>query len=142
MKKLPLLMVAAVLMLAAAALAAGAEEHHRMVVALITDDFELPETDLSHLEIGDAETVYTQSGKTVDLLRTEDGIEIYVDGELLETGWHGDRLHEGHHIVHEHLEIECESESDCESEHLELEALHEGGHHEKVIVIRKDAESD
>jgi hypothetical protein len=41
-----------------------------MVIALQTDDFELAETDISDLEIGDAETIYTESGKTIDLLRT------------------------------------------------------------------------
>ena len=46
------------------------------------------DTDISHLGVGDAETIYTESGKTIDLLRTEDGVEVYVDGELL-----GEPLH-------------------------------------------------
>ena len=45
---------------------------------------QLHETDLSHLEPGDGETIMTDSGKRIDLLRTLDGVEIYIDGELLD----------------------------------------------------------
>ena len=121
-------------------------EERTMVVALHTDDFELAETDISHLEPGDSETIVTESGRVVDLLRTMDGLEIYVDGELIDLGAHTDH----HAIVHEDIEIVCESEDDCEKyvwvssdedhdyEH-DLHALGEGAH--GAIVIDGDLES-
>jgi hypothetical protein len=126
------------------------EHENMMVIALKTDDFELAETDVSHLEIGDAETIYTQSGKTIDLLRTAEGIEIYVDGELLETGLEGeDGIHEGHHIVHKRVEVECESDEECEElvwisddEDIDMESMHGEDHHEKIIIIKKKTESN
>ena len=132
--KLILLLTVAVFTLGAAALSAGED---KMVIALTTDDFELAETDVSDLEIGDSETIYTQSGKTIDLLRTADGIEIYVDGELLELGLDGEEgIHEGHHIVHQHVEVDCYTEEDCDMD-IELGSLHGEGHHEKVIIIKE-----
>ena len=135
--KLILLLAVAVFMLGAASLSAGED---KMVIALTTDDFELAETDVSDLEIGDSETIYTQSGKTIDLLRTADGIEIYVDGELLELGL-GDEegIHEGHHIVHQHVEVDCDTEEDCDMD-IELGSLHGEGHHQKVIIIKEKAD--
>jgi hypothetical protein len=135
--KLILLLAVAVFTLGAASLSAGED---KMVIALTTDDFELAETDVSNLEIGDSETIYTQSGKTIDLLRTADGIEIYVDGELLELGLDGEEgIHEGHHIVHQHVEVDCDTEEDCDMD-LELGSLHGEGHHEKVIIIKEKTE--
>ena len=114
----------------------------KVIIALSTDDFELGETDLSHLAVGDAETIVTDSGKTIDLLRTEDGIEIYVDGELLDIGHGG---HEEHRVVKK-IEIICDDgEVDCEEMEwisetgdVDLSAHLEGGH--KVIMIKGDDE--
>jgi hypothetical protein len=125
-------------------------EHEQIVIALSTDDFELAETDLSDLEVGDAETIMTESGKRIDLLRTEDGVEVYVDGELVDTGMHGgENLHDGHTVVHKHVEVICDTDEDCEEmvwmsedEEFDMESLHEQGHHEKVIIIKKEADSD
>jgi hypothetical protein len=101
-KIIPLLAVM-ILTISAASLSAGED---KMVIALTTDDFELAETDVSDLGIGDSETIYTESGKTIDLLRTADGIEIYVDGELLELGsLHGEGHHEKVIIIKEKTEI-------------------------------------
>ena len=135
--KLILLLAIAVFTLGAASLSAGED---KMVIALTTDDFELAETDVSNLEIGDSETIYTQSGKTIDLLRIVDGIEIYVDGELLELGLDGEEgIHEEHHIVHQYVEVDCDTEEDCDMD-LELGSLHGEGHHEKVIIIKEKTE--
>jgi len=113
--KLIFFLVAAILAVSAGPLAAGEHPEHsvenHMVIALATDDFELAETDISDLEIGDAETIYTESGKTIDLLRTAEGVEIYVDGELLETGLEsGVGVHDGHHAVHKHVEVVCDTD--------------------------------
>lgn len=141
-----LILTLAVAVFALGAVAANAGED-KMVIALKTDDFELVETDISDLAVGDAETIYTQSGKTVDLLRTEDGVEIYVDGELIDTELAGmDGTHEGHKIVHKHIEIICDEDEACEEE-VDIEALHEeamhgAGQHEKIIIIEKTAETN
>ena len=142
-KTIPFL--AAGLFLVGAGSAVAGEEpeivkEEKIVIALETDDFTIEETDLSHLAVGDAETIYTESGKTVDLLRTEDGIEIYVDGELLDTP----DMHEERHLVHE-IKIICDDgEEDCaedvtwisESGDVDLEALHDGDH--EVIIMHGD----
>ena len=121
-KKILVAMIATMFALAAVGAIAGGEEkvvEDQMVIALKGDDFELHETDISHLAVGDAETIVTDSGKTIDLLRTEDGVEIYVDGELLDIGGgHGElheahEVHESHKMVYKTIEIECESEDDC-----------------------------
>jgi len=125
----------------------GAPEDPEWVVALSTEDFEIAETDVSHLAIGDAETIHTESGKTIDLLRTEGGLEIYVNGELLDLGLEG--AHGGYQVVHTHVDIDCESDLDCEEtiwmsddDEYDLESLHSDGHHEKLIVIKEEVKTD
>jgi hypothetical protein len=169
--KLKLTLALAIVFLLITSLAQAADtdgiHEEKMVIALKTDDFELQKTDISHLEVGDAETIVTESGKTIDLLRTEDGVEIYVDGELLEPGARGD-----HEMIHKRIELVCEEEDACEelvwvSEDgdIDLDMLHgedhevimfreadgdseeiveirPGEHHKKVIVIRDQAESE
>jgi len=113
----------------------------KIVIALETDAFSIEETDLSHLGVGDAETIFTENGKTVDLLRTEDGVEIYVDGELLEM----EGLHDGKHVTHR-IEIICDGdEEDCADlaamaaiEDVEIDKLHADGH--EVIIMHGDGE--
>ena len=129
-------------------------EEEQIVIALSTDDFELAETDISDMEVGDAQTFTSESGKRIDVLRTEHGAEIYVDGELIEVGSHGDdELHLGHKVVNAHVEVICHSEDDCEKtvlisgdEDIPLHELHHedhhGGHHEKIIIISTEEETD
>jgi hypothetical protein len=141
--KFILLLVATIFGLCAVSLSAGEQAtqavQDKIVIALQTDDFELAETDISDLEIGDAETIYTESGETIDLLRTAEGIEIYVDGELLEMGLHDeDGHHEAHHIVHMDVEVECESDEECEHG---MGSLHGEDHHAQVIIIEKNEET-
>jgi hypothetical protein len=113
-------------------------EEKKVVIQLKTDDFELHETDISHLEVGDAETIYTESGKRIDLLKSKDGVEIYIDGELLDIP-----AHEEHKIVHKHVEVICDDEAECdehvwisEDSDLDAKAMHPE-HEERVIVIKK-----
>lgn len=132
-----------------------AEDSEKIVIALKTNDFELAATDISDLAIGDAETIVTESGKTIDLLRTADGVEIYVDGELVETphlsGMSGD--HHGESIVHKKVMIECETVDDsgvsstCEDEMIfvtdgdaDFETLHGAGH--RLIKIHKSVDGE
>lgn len=87
----------------------GREAHvEKMVVALATDDFELAETDVSHLAVGEAETIHTESGQIIDILRTGDGLEIYVDGKLIDAG--GPGLHEERRVVHKRVDVICDGE--------------------------------
>jgi hypothetical protein len=148
MNRTILCLLAVLLASSAGALAAAEYEkvlEEKIVIALNTDDFAIEETDLSHLAVGDAETIVTESGKTVDLLRTEDGIEVYIDGELVDTGG----MHDEKHVVHT-IRIVCDDEGeDCSEdmtwmeslEDVEIESLQEGG--QKFIVIStEDGEFD
>jgi hypothetical protein len=139
--------LAALAFLAAGSVQAGIEE--KMVIALKTDDFELQNTDVSDLAIGESQTIETDSGKIIDILRTADGVELYVDGELLEMDFDGEGLHQGHE-VQKHVEIICDDdETSCsekmvfisDDENFEIEELHEmhaDGKDHKIIVIRKE----
>lgn len=100
------------------------ETEKKMVVALKTADFELAETDVSSLAVGEAQTIETESGRIVDVLRTNDGVEIYVDGELLEMDLHGEGLHKKH-VVKKHIEIDCENEEDCDENVIILSGDHD-----------------
>jgi hypothetical protein len=146
---LSLLAALATLIMSSAVFAGGEpihDVHKKIVVAISADDFDLPETDVSHLGVGDAETIITESGKTIDILRGEHGLEIYVDGELMDD--HGAMgMHEKHHVIQKNIEIICDSDDECEElveldedgqvlEFLEDEEAH------KVIVIRKSGEDE
>ena len=136
---------------------ASAADGEKMVIELETDDFELAETDISQLEIGESETIVTESGKIVDLLRTSDGVEIYIDGELLDLPhMEGMQAHEsGHSVIHKELIVECEAEDDAEesecgnhevwiseADGLDLHELHEAGDGHRVIRIHKSHDTD
>ena len=86
----------------------------KMVIAVKTDNFELTETDVSTLTIGEAQTIETDSGKVIEILRTTDGVELYVDGELLEMNFDELGLN-GEHMIKKHLEVICESDEDCDT---------------------------
>ena len=131
-----------------------AETREKMIIALQTDDFELAETDISSLAIGEAKTIETDSGKVIDILRTNDGAEIYVDGELLEMNFNEDNLHE-EHMMEKHVEIICDNEEECDENifvlsgdgHEESEWVTEGGehvsiHHEIEITCGDEEGSD
>jgi hypothetical protein len=92
---------------------ATAQPTEKMVIALKTNDFELTETDISTMAIGEAQTIETQSGKIIDILRTADGAEVYVDGELLEMNLDGQDMHEKH-MMQRHVEIVCDSSEECD----------------------------
>lgn len=90
-----------------------AETEEKMVIASKTDQFELTETDISTLAIGEAQTIETDSGKVIDILRTVDGVEIYVDGELLDLNFNDQGLHE-EHMIRKHVEVICDSDDECD----------------------------
>ncbi len=106
----PVLVFAAMAILACTS--ALAETGEKMVIALATDDFELAETDISTLAIGEAKTIETDSGKIIDILRTTDGAEIYIDGELLEMNLDDEDRHEVKRVSKQ-VEITCDDEGEC-----------------------------
>jgi len=115
-----------------------------LVIELETDDFKLAETDISTLAIGETKTIETDSGKIVDILRTSDGAEIYVDGELLEMSFNDEDLHE-EHMMNKQMEIICDNGQACDENiimlnHDEYEAsgwATADGEGHKLIVIKK-----
>jgi len=109
----PFLTLAAFVILLATS--AQAESVEKMVIALKTDTFELTETDISTLAIGEAKTIETDNGKVIDILRTADGAEIYVDGELLEMNIDDGSLHE-EHMVRKHVEVICDDGEECDKD--------------------------
>jgi len=112
----PIFALAATALLATGNVQADTEE--KMIIALKTDDFEMTNTDISSLAIGESQTIETDSGQVIDLLRTADGVEIYVDGELLEMGFDSEGLHEegAHeaHIITKHVEVICDDDEECD----------------------------
>jgi hypothetical protein len=152
----PVFTMAAFALLATTNVQADTEE--KMIIALKTDDFELAQTDVSALAVGEAQTIETDSGKVIDILRTTDGVEIYVDGALLEMSFANEGLHEDH-MMKKQVEVNCDSDEECDTsvfvfvgddadtsdwvtEDVDAEKLHEmhmqgesEGH--KVIMIKK-----
>ncbi len=95
-----------------AAATVQAETTEKMLIALKTDNFELAETDISALGIGESQTIETASGKIIDILRTADGVELYIDGELLEMDFDGEGIHEAH-MMSKHVKVHCDSDDEC-----------------------------
>jgi hypothetical protein len=126
--------------LASSPVQAGDQE--KMIIALKSPDFELTETDISSLAVGEAKTIETESGKVIDILRTADGAEIYVDGQLIEMNLDDIGEHEKH-IVKKHVEVVCESEVDCEENVMILsrDGHHgldlAGGHGDKILIHKE-----
>lgn len=101
-----------------AATAANAANEDKLVVTIVTDSFEVPETDISTLAVGEAKTIETGSDQVVDILRTPDGAEVYIDGELLDMDLaHIGDAH-GRHVARHQVEITCKDEDDtaCEQQ--------------------------
>lgn len=126
----PFLTLAALVLLTATAAQVTAGE--KMVIALKTDDFELAETDISEMAIGEAQTIETDSGTVLDILRTADGAEVYVDGELLEMDLGDAQLHEKH-TIERHVEIICDDGEECDK-HVIVHAADDSEHPEWVTA--------
>ena len=126
--------LAAMLLLTATSVQAQSEE--KIIIALDTDGFELAETDISSLAVGEAKTIETDSGKVIDILRTADGAEVYIDGELLEMDFDTEGLHEEHMII-KHMEVICDDEDDCDK-HV---VIHSEGDHEFSMEMIDDGDN-
>ncbi len=93
--------------------AVQADSGEKMVIALKTHHFEIGETDIGSLAVGESQTIETDSGKLIDILRTNDGVEIYVDGELLDMDFKAQGLHQKH-FFKKHINFTCEGEDNCD----------------------------
>lgn len=107
----PVFALTMLVLLAATSVQAVAEE--KMIIALKTDGFELTETDISSLAVGESQTIETDSGKVIDIIRTAAGAEIYVDGELLLTNLDSEGLPKKH-MIKKHVQIICGSDEGCD----------------------------
>lgn len=107
----PVFALTMLVLLAATSVQAVAEE--KMIIALKTDGFELTETDISSLAVGESQTIETDSGKVIDIIRTAAGAEIYVDGELLLTNLDSEGLHKKL-MIKKHVQIICGSDEGCD----------------------------
>lgn len=147
----PIFILLAMVIFAATSIQAQSGE--KMIIALSTDDLTLAETDISTLAVGEAKTIETESGRMVDILRTVDGAEIYVDGELLEMHFGDEGLH-SEHVIMNHLEITCDEEDNCEKHvvihsdidgdisNLTIDSDHDVIFHEEVEVSCSDEDGD
>jgi len=106
----PIFALATVALLTVTSIQANNQE--KMIIALKTDGNEMVNTDISDLAIGEAKTIETDGGTVIDILRTADGAELYVNGELLEMEYEAEEIH-GDHMIRKHLEIICEDDEEC-----------------------------
>lgn len=137
-----LLLLAALFCTAGASQAlAGDQEIRTHVIQVETDGSDVIEADVSDLELGESLNFVTDSGRVIDILKATEGIEIYIDGELLDA--HGDhhdleQLHRDIAIHEEQLEIHCDEE-DADACRAELHALMEGEfENAEVIIARRE----
>jgi hypothetical protein len=119
----PIFAFACLTVLASSPLLAGGQKE--VVIALKTGDFELVETDVSEMAVGEARTIETENGKMIDILRTTDGAEVYIDGELLEMNAGSDGERHELHRIEKHVEIICDDDENCNKE-VFVVALDEG----------------
>jgi hypothetical protein len=92
---------------------AQADTVEQLVISLHSEDFELAETDISTLVIGEARTIESDAGKIIDILRTADGVDIYVDGNLLEMNFELD-VQDEDDFMGNRIESVCDNEEVCE----------------------------
>lgn len=130
-------------LLATGAFAGGGESISKHIIKVAADGGEVIEADASDLQLGESLEFVTESGQIIDILKAPDGIEIYIDGELLDPhGVHGDRsqLHRHIAIREEAVDIDCDGVDDCEAH---IEALIDGDfEHAEVIIIEKQIEGE
>ncbi len=138
----PVFVLAIVAFFSVTAMQAGGDE--KMIIALKTDSDALVTTDVSELAIGEAKTIETDNGEVIDILRTADGAEIYINGELLEMDFTSES--EGdQRAMKKHVKIICEAGQECNEEEIvitgdgstHLNWVSEDGEH---VIIREEVE--
>jgi hypothetical protein len=102
------------LLLGMTALAGEPVIHEQHTIALKTSGSEVFEADLNELAIGESRSFVTDAGQSVDLIRTAEGAEVYIDGKLVDIGSVG--LDGDHHVLHKEASVECFSDGDGETD--------------------------
>ncbi|MEE4174578.1 MAG: hypothetical protein V2I57_10045 [Xanthomonadales bacterium] len=105
------LLTALVALSATANALAGGLEKRTHVIKVNAGNAEVVEADVTDLALGESLNFVTDSGRVVDILRGPEGIEIYLDGELLDPhAAHGDEemRHKRIAIRTEEIEIHCD----------------------------------
>lgn len=92
-----------------------------LMIEVQGDGIEIHKADLSHLAVGESEIIYTDSGKELTMTRTENGMEILLDGEKIDTGPHMATAECNIEVI---VNTDCEN---CEEELHELMVLAELG---------------
>lgn len=90
----------------AAAFAGDSTVQRKHVVAIDTGSGAMSKLDISDLQVGEALETVSADGTAIDVLRTADGFELYLDGELQDA--FGEALHAIDGEDAELYEIECE----------------------------------
>lgn len=138
---------------------------YKHVVKVQAEGSEVIEADVSDLQPGEAMSFTTESGRLIDILQGVDGLEIYLDGELIANPGTAEGqvanaaiLHErliaceqasggdceGLHgqLQHKKIEIHCVSDDDAECENIswvgadhEIEVLGHGGQSEENVIV-------
>ena len=94
-------------------------DHHQVKIKIIGDDFELDETDISGLAVGESMTFYTDNGREVFVTREDGGFDISIDGESLDLP----RLSNSYHGIKViHKEIICDGDLECDHEFINIHA--------------------
>ena len=130
------------------ATAAVAGEEHKMKIEVITDDDDGKHqviewhgdgTTIKDLEVGESKTITDDSGNEVTLKRTEEGLEIEVEGETIEL------MHEDHdididvlHDKHANVVLIGDAEDVLVTEHKMIKVI-EADHDAGVTIISRDA---
>ena len=143
----PFLLTSGLLLMSAFLLSsiAFAENQTEILIKVESEDVHVETMDISHLSTGDVETIYSEDGKTIDVMKTDTGIEIFIDGEKIELpSLDLNSSHEdSHKVKHITVSIHCESEADDDCEEDEKWLLDSDGDlqdHEDLshrIIIKK-----
>ncbi len=106
-------------------------------VSVTDGDFEMLNTDLSHLAVGESEILYS-NGKEITLTRTESGVDVLVDGEELDADF---AFLKSECNVEINVDAHCD---DCEVAYAEMNVimLKSSGDTENMQVTCMSGDSD
>ena len=134
----PLMLLGAMLMTCPAQ--ADDTGHTTHLVRVATGASDIIEADVSALELGESQSFVTDSGRTVDILRVPEGIELYLDGELIETGELSATLEDRLALHEELVTIDCDEETQGDCADLIEDLAHAHADGMKVIIARQHVE--
>ena len=96
-------------------------ENYQAKIKIIGDDFELDETDVSSLEVGESMTFYSDEGREILVTREDDGFDISIDGESLDLPRLVGGADGGHHGIKViKKQFMCDSDEECDHEFINI----------------------